>query len=81
MRWTLLAAVQVIGVIKMKAVVNTSMHVHTALVRCTLCIYNPLTQHPHTDTVSAAKEMILNMQEGYQIAPRNQKKMSGEDEN
>lgn len=56
----------------MKALVYT--HPHTDMVKYTVCIYNPLTHHPHTDTVSAAKEMILNLQEGYQIAPRNKKK-------
>ncbi len=69
----------------MKALAHTHMHTHahthththiqthTAMVKHTLCIYNSLTHHPHTDTVSAAKEMILNLQEGYQIAPRNKK--------
>lgn len=49
-------------------------HTHTDIVKHTECIYNPLTHHPHTDTVSAVKEMILNLQEGYQIALRNKKK-------
>lgn len=44
------------------------------------CLYNPLTHNIHTDAASAAEEMILNLQEGYQIAQTN-RKMSGEDEN
>ena len=67
----------------MKAVVYKHPHTctYTAMVKYTVCIYNLLTHHPHTDTVSAAKEMILNLQEGYQIAPRNKKKMLGGEEN
>lgn len=44
------------------------------------CLYNPLTHNAHTDAASAAEEVILNLQEGYQIAQTN-RKMSGEDEN
>lgn len=58
---------------------HTPTHIHIAMVKYTLCIYNPLTHTVLTQTLSLQqKEMILNLQEGYQIAPRS-KKMSGED--
>lgn len=41
-------------------------------------IDNPLTHHTLTDTVSAAQEIILKLQEGYQISLRNKKNVRAE---